>query len=197
MKECTKEQLDWILEKHWIRLGTFEFGKCSIKFAANIVKDAIYLTEDYNQIPFGYEYDENGKVQSFSYDNIIYMLSHAIREKVTAPITKRLTTTTAVYDVVAKNADSRALRQTEAALAFLVFSTLKDFAGEDLTDTETGSHILPDSLIVEPDTNPDLREPSSPDGEQEGAPDASQNNGIEPKADKSRKNLILQFRAKK
>lgn len=196
MKECTQEQLDWLLDKRWIRLGSFNFGNCIIKFAANIVKDDIYLIGDYNQAPFGYECDENGKMPSFSYDSFTYMLAPTVRERVATPIRKRLTTTTDVYDIVAKNANSRYMRQAEAALAFLVFSTQEEFVGTDLTDTEEGSHILSESFIVEPDSNLDSWKPLPPFDEQDDAPDVSQDNERKQTGNNNRKHLILQFRAK-
>lgn len=112
-----------------------------------------------DQMAFGYECDENGKIKTFSYDSLTYMLSQAMREKVTAPIKKPLTTTKAIYDIVVKNADLRSTRQTEVALAAFIFSTLEEFVGVDLPDTEEGSHLLPKPLTIDPDSNLDSQEP--------------------------------------
>jgi len=151
MKECTKEQLDMMLNKSWIRLGTFQFNNRTIDFAMNIVKEDVYLFEGINEIRFGYALYKGGILKTFVYDGLTYTHSRVMIEKKITPIRKRLTTTLAVFGVVDQNENVRFIRQAEAALALLAFSAIEDLVGEDLMDTEHGSHILPESLIVEPD----------------------------------------------
>lgn len=152
MKECSQEELEYVLGKRWIREGVFTFNKAIINFAYNIVRDEIYLVDEASETHFGYEVDEQGNIPSFIFNSRIYTLSRIIFQKNVTPIKQRLTTTTAIFEVVGENEDLRYWKRTEAALAHLAFSIMEEFVGEDLTDLEEGSHILSEDHIVEPDS---------------------------------------------
>lgn len=195
MIECTQENLDLLLDKRWIRLGSFKFFNCTTAFAMNIVKDDVYLVMGLDDTRFGYDMDEDGKIQSFIFENKRYTLSENLKKQLTTPIKERLATTTAIFDIVAQNADVRWIRQTEAALAFLAFNSLDDMIGEDLTDPDEGTHFLLECSIVEPDSSLESDQPSLESNELESVSDSNHAREKNPASEKSGKTRILQFRS--
>ena len=161
MKQCHQAQLDWMLDKRRIWLGKFEYGRGIIHFAFNNIREDCYFNDSFEEnYSFGYEIDKENIIRAFVYESISYRLSTDMRVKARTPVTKRLTTTMDVMNIIKNNELLRDSIQMESALSYLAFSlSMKNLIDEDLEDLKDGTHLLPEDLIVEPDLSVDIKIP--------------------------------------
>ena len=73
MKECTREQLNSILEEKGIRMGVFQVGLTAMYFAVRGSGIDVYVADEMGlKKRYATETDEEGTIQAFIYDSVRY-----------------------------------------------------------------------------------------------------------------------------
>ena len=152
VKQCSQQQLDFILNKRRVWIGKLEYSTGIYHFAFNYLREECYMSYDIDEnVEYGYEIVESNILRGFIYKNIVYELAAERRKKTRTPIQKNLTTVMDTADIMKRNDELREIVQLESAIATFCFFMNRDAMENVGVDEEHGSHILSSELIVEPD----------------------------------------------